>query len=233
MRRQIDSTPGIVNYFGSSFWHRGSATPVIVAFLGVLAVRSKNGQHDGTVRLSVAMLGQIICGTVLRKFFCLPRGHGCFFLSSLVRKFESCLLKLCFFLVLGLTFEGLLDRYGHHFGPQKASEKSGCQRKPKTAKREKRIPNLRTPVGSARKRLRISHVLSTMMALLKNSRAGGSGYKFRLKKHCFFNAKYRQKYCALGGTDVFFEGLKMTENDHQKWSGTRLGVPKKLPHRSK
>ena len=102
-----------------------------------------------------------------------------FFRSSILRTFQNGLLKQCFFLVLGPTLEGLLDRYGHHFGPQKASEKSGCQKKLKTAQREKRNPNLSIPVGSARKRLRISHVLSTMMALLKNSRAGGSGFKFR------------------------------------------------------
>ena len=182
-RRQIDSTPGIVNFWGSSFWRRGSAAPGIVAFLGVLAFRSKNGKHDGTVRLLVAMLGQINFAAGRSNVFCLSRGHGRFSLSSLLRKIESCVFKLCFFLVFGLTLEGLLDRSGHHLGPQKTSKKSECQKKPKTAKREKRIPNRCTPVGSARKRLCISHILSTMRALLKNSRAGGSGFKFRLKKH--------------------------------------------------
>ena len=159
--------------------------------MGVLAFRSKNGKHDGTVRLSVAMLGQINFATLLRKVFCLPRGYGRFSLSSVLRKFKECLLTLRFFLVLGLTIEGILDRYGHHFRPQKASEKSGCQKKLKTAQREKRNPNLSIPVGSARKRLRISHVLSTMMALLKNCRAGRSGFKFRLKTLCFFDGNCR------------------------------------------
>ena len=125
LRRQIDSTPGIVIFWGSSFWHRGSASPGIVAFLGVLAVWSKNGKHDGTVRLSAAALGQKNFAAGRSIFFvCLPRGHGRFSLSSVLRKFEECLLKLCVFLLLGLTIEGLLDRYGHHFWPQKASEKS-------------------------------------------------------------------------------------------------------------
>ena len=127
---------------GVAFWHCGSSVPVRSAFFVVLALRSKNGKHDGTVRLSVARLGQINCAAVLTNVFSLPRGHGRFSLSSVLRKFKSCLLKLCFFLVFGLTFEGLLDRCGHHFGQQKASKKSGCQKNPKTARHEKRILNL-------------------------------------------------------------------------------------------
>ena len=164
---------------GVTFWHRGSAVPVRSAFLGVLAFRSKNGKHNGTVRLSVAMLGEINFPTLVRKVFCWPRGYERFSLSSLLCKFKSCLFKHCFFLVLGLAFEGLLDRCGHHFGSQKTSKKNECQKKPKTAKREKRIPNLRNPVGSARKRLRIANVFSTRMALLENARAGGIAFKFR------------------------------------------------------
>ncbi len=159
--------------------------------MGVLAVRSKNGRHDGTVRCVIFVAGQKNFATGRSIFFCLPRRYGRFSLYSVLRKFKGCLLTLRFFLVLGLTIEGILDRYGHHFRPQKASEKSGCQKKLKTAQREKRNPNLSIPVGSARKRLRISHVLSTMMALLKNCRAGRSGFKFRLKTLCFFDGNCR------------------------------------------
>ena len=141
-RRQIDSLPGIVKFSGVTFWVRGSSVPVRSAFFVVLALRSKNGKHDGTVRLSVARLGQKNFPTVLTNVFSFSRGHGRFSLPSLLRKFKSCLLKLCFFLVFGLTFEGLLDRCGHHFGQPKASKKSGCQKNPKTARREKRILNL-------------------------------------------------------------------------------------------
>ena len=88
-RRQIDSTPGIVNFLGSSVWRPGSAAPGIVAFLGVLAVWSKNGKHDGTVRLSAAVLGQKNFAAGRSIFFvCLPRGHGRFSLSSVLRKFK-------------------------------------------------------------------------------------------------------------------------------------------------
>ena len=128
---------------------------------------------------------------VVNSLFFSSRGHGRFSLHSLRRKFESCVFKHCCFLVWGLAFEGLLDRRGHHFGSQKTSKKNECPKKPKTAKREKRIANLRNPVGSARKRLRIANVFSTRMALLKNVRAGGIGFKFRSKKHNLFDAKNR------------------------------------------
>ena len=102
MRRQIDSTPGIVIFLGSTFWVRGSAVPVIVAFLGVLAVRSKNGRHDGTVRCAIFVAGQINYVAGRSNFFCLPRRYGRFSLYSVLRKFKECLLTLRFFLVLGL-----------------------------------------------------------------------------------------------------------------------------------
>ena len=58
-----------LSFLGVTFWVPESAVPVIVAFLGVLAVRSKNGKHDGTVRCVIFVAGQIICAAGRSIFF--------------------------------------------------------------------------------------------------------------------------------------------------------------------
>ena len=128
-RRQIDSTPGIVKFFGSSFWHRGSASPGIVAFLGVRAFWTKNELDTCTVRFVISVTGLFNCATFDQNVFCLPRGQGRFSLPSVLRNFKSCLLKPSFFLVLGLILDVLLNRCRHHFGSQKTAKKKRMPKK--------------------------------------------------------------------------------------------------------
>ena len=69
----------------------------------------------------------------------------------------------------------------------------GGEKGAKTAKCEKRIPNLEIPLGLARKELRIADACSTRMALFKNFHTVGSCFKLHNKKHdiVFFNPEKR------------------------------------------
>ena len=135
-RRQIDSSPGRIIFLGSSFWVRGSASPGIVAFLGVRAFWTKNELDDCTVRFVISVAGQKNFIPGQNNVFCLPRGQGRFSLPSVLRNFKSCLLKPSFFLVLGLILDVLLNRCRHHFGSQKTAKK---KRMPKKAENSEEI----------------------------------------------------------------------------------------------
>ena len=128
-RRQIDSSPGRIIFFGSSFWHRGSASPGIVAFLGVRAFWTKNELDTCTVRFVISVTGLSNFPPFDYFIFCFPRGQRRFSLPSVLRNLKSCLLKPSFFLVLGLILDVLLNRCRHHFGSQKTAKKKRMPKK--------------------------------------------------------------------------------------------------------
>ena len=122
--------------------------------------------------------------------------------------------NLTFFQVFWLPADGILIRWAALFGEQIGSTKREHSTTAQNAQREKRMPNLRIPLGPASKGLNIADKCLTMFASSQNCAKVG-GFTKLLQKTSFFEWKNRLKILPPRRYGRFFEGAPNPQNDDQ------------------